>query len=106
MKTLTFSTGIHALSFLEDLSVRPSTVSLIRLPLVSPRRLLNLDHLRQLLPSLRFLKSTNYREGPEGLWTFSPSYFLRLLALGHRFKPQNLVTATAGSHSHTPLLTY
>jgi hypothetical protein len=111
MKTLAFSTGIHILSFLEDLSVRPSTVSFSRLPPRFPSTLVKswmtfANFASSLFPQV-------YQPSRRPLNACEPSLVApfcvsRLFALGHHFLPQDLVTrhltATAVSHSHAPYI--
>jgi hypothetical protein len=113
MKTLTFSTAIHFLSFLEDLSVRPSIVGLGRLPpcpLHACQTWINFTSSPFLqvyqLPPRRSLSAYGLS---------LPAPFLRLtrlsgFALDHHFPPQDpvtrLLTATAKSHSFDARFTY
>jgi hypothetical protein len=92
---VTFSAGIHVLSFLEDFSVRHSRISTIGIDQSQPTScfLANFtSSLIDLIPQASSLSTT--AKAPQRPWNFSPGSFLRLARLfapGHHFLPQDLV---------------
>jgi hypothetical protein len=84
--------------------VRPSTVTSVDSLPVSPPRLSNLDHLRQLYLVSISLGLPTTAKVPQRLWTFSPSSFLCLARLSLPPPHSPLLTLARSVSAQRPLL--